>query len=636
MELFVEPFNPTMYSDAKKPLSRANSLNNALESLPVNQALLEKSVKSAFSRQRVRDLVVDLREPKFRNISGPLNFAVQPNRTVTKNFAASTSSLPNLKANLVEMDYEIMYHLFCPPAMDKKVFQIAMKALMIMTVAGEDNSIQIQAGRPSVNGNNSLQMSLKDVNLLQGGDGHFIITPSEIVVYPGCHPLQLYQEYLLLNPGQREALHKVLFCEDYVLLWGLPGTGKTYTLALIVRMIVSRQETVLLTSYTHNAVDHIMEKLMGKGMNTHHVMRINSSSAPSSNVNTESPNLSNPSIGLIAAFKKRISSVRVFVATILAVSRHVLFKSQHIHCSFCVIDEAGQITTPVILAGLMHSHKFILSGDDYQLPPLILSQEAAKKGMAVSLLKQLMSIHPHAVSTLYIQYRMNDSIMSLCNRLVYEDRMLCGTPEVANRRLLLPSIHTLPMPFGASQPADVTERTDWLFQALSPHYPVVMLNTDALPSLEKHSLNDSNSTSGSSVENISDGLIIKALLIGLLDFCQLPVTNDTAIITPFRAQMTLLQQLLHTTGSPTTDNNNGNNGNMALLKRYVLHNNNFDISTVDKYQGKDRDVVIFNTVKKIKNLSNANAINANEGSAPVDSVGTLLRDWRRINVALTR
>ena len=46
------------------------------------------------------------------------------------------------------------------------------------------------------------------------------------------------------------------------------------------------------------------------------------------------------------------------------------------------------------------------------------------------------------------------------------------------------------------------------------------------------------------------------------------------------------------------------------------------MSTVDKYQGRDKDVIILSTVKSCV-----------DGH---DSIGNLLRDWRRVNVAITR
>lgn len=40
-----------------------------------------------------------------------------------------------------------------------------------------------------------------------------------------------------------------------------PGTGKTSTIAEIIKELVKRKKTVLLTSYTHSAVDTILLKL---------------------------------------------------------------------------------------------------------------------------------------------------------------------------------------------------------------------------------------------------------------------------------------------------------------------------------------------------------------------------------------
>jgi DNA replication ATP-dependent helicase Dna2 len=71
-----------------------------------------------------------------------------------------------------------------------------------------------------------------------------------------------------LNVDQRQAMRKVLTAKDYALVLGMPGTGKTTTIAEIIVALVNRGKSVLLTSYTHSAVDTILMKLV----NTEHKM----------------------------------------------------------------------------------------------------------------------------------------------------------------------------------------------------------------------------------------------------------------------------------------------------------------------------------------------------------------------------
>jgi len=68
-----------------------------------------------------------------------------------------------------------------------------------------------------------------------------------------------------LNPSQLDAMHRVLSTEDYALILGVPGTGKTTVIAALIRELVRRGKTVLLSSYTHSAVDTILMKLEHEG-----------------------------------------------------------------------------------------------------------------------------------------------------------------------------------------------------------------------------------------------------------------------------------------------------------------------------------------------------------------------------------
>ena len=46
----------------------------------------------------------------------------------------------------------------------------------------------------------------------------------------------------------------------------MPGTGKTFTISQIIKELVRQGKSVLLTSYTHSAVDNVLLKLVEAGV----------------------------------------------------------------------------------------------------------------------------------------------------------------------------------------------------------------------------------------------------------------------------------------------------------------------------------------------------------------------------------
>lgn len=66
---------------------------------------------------------------------------------------------------------------------------------------------------------------------------------------------------LSLNAIQREAVLKALTANEYLLLKGLPGTGKTQTLAALIQLLVLMEKSILITSHTHSAVDNVLLRL---------------------------------------------------------------------------------------------------------------------------------------------------------------------------------------------------------------------------------------------------------------------------------------------------------------------------------------------------------------------------------------
>ncbi len=64
-----------------------------------------------------------------------------------------------------------------------------------------------------------------------------------------------------LNMNQQRAVLKALFCKHFCLINGLPGTGKTHLIVALIRLAAQLKLSVLLTTYTHSALDNVLLKL---------------------------------------------------------------------------------------------------------------------------------------------------------------------------------------------------------------------------------------------------------------------------------------------------------------------------------------------------------------------------------------
>ena len=69
------------------------------------------------------------------------------------------------------------------------------------------------------------------------------------------------QPSIKLNEAQINAFHRVLTVPDLLLVLGPPGTGKTWTIAEMVRQHGVERRRVLVTAKTHKAVDNVLERL---------------------------------------------------------------------------------------------------------------------------------------------------------------------------------------------------------------------------------------------------------------------------------------------------------------------------------------------------------------------------------------
>lgn len=238
-----------------------------------------------------------------------------------------------------------------------------------------------------------------------------------------------------LNEDQKNAIEKVMSAKDYALILGMPGTGKTTTIAEIIRALVAQGKSVLLTSYTHTAVDNILLKIRDLTKKTQ-ILRLG-------NAMKIHPDVQNFALlqehkpATMEELRKKYEEPLVVATTCLGIN-HPVFRVRKF--DYCIVDEASQITLPVCLGPIRHAKTFVLVGDHYQLPPLVRDPEAKEGGLDISLFKRLSDAHPEAQVNLAHQYRMPEDIMLLSNTLIYNGMLKCGTEKVAAQTLKIPNM----------------------------------------------------------------------------------------------------------------------------------------------------------------------------------------------------
>uniref|UniRef100_A0A8C7B7W7 DNA replication ATP-dependent helicase/nuclease DNA2 n=1 Tax=Neovison vison TaxID=452646 RepID=A0A8C7B7W7_NEOVI len=347
----------------------------------------------------------------------------------------------------------------------------------------------------------------------------------------------------------------------------------------LVRILYACGFSVLLTSYTHSAVDNILLKLvkfkigflrLGQAQKVH----------PDIQKFTEEEICRSKSIKSLPLLEELYNSHRIVATTCMGIN-HPIFSRKTF--DFCIVDEASQISQPVCLGPLFFSRRFVLVGDHQQLPPLVLNREARALGMSESLFKRL-ERNENAVVQLTVQYRMNSQIMSLSNKLTYEGKLECGSDKVANAVISLPNFKDVKLDLEFY--ADYSENP-WMIRVFEPNNPVCFLNTDKVPAPEQ--------AEKGGVSNITEAKLIVFLTSVFIKAGCKP--SDIGIIAPYRQQLKIINDLLF-------------HSSVRMV----------EVNTVDKYQGRDKSIILVSFVRSNKD----------------GPLGELLKDWRRLNVAITR
>ena len=425
------------------------------------------------------------------------------------------------------------------------------------------------------------------------------------------------------HPDYDEIILKAKQAQDYFLLIGPPGTGKTSQALqyLVLEQLaekpkvqstkpndqspmVNGQSSILLLAYTNRAVDEICNMLSEHEIDYIRIGNEYSCDPKYSDHLLQEVLDENTTLNSI---KSTLSEAQIIVATTSTMnSRSALFNIKHF--DLVIIDEASQILEPNIVGILTARQeegraidRFILVGDHKQLPAVVqqqgsLEMEGSDKRLdsihlsscANSLFERLILTERAAgrtdfVGTLHKQGRMHPDIADFANRKFYaKEQLEC-----------VPLAHQLETELAYNE-----ESEDALDNMLKAHRMIF------IPSMPCKQLNISEKV------NTDEARIIADLLRRL--YRQMSKDFDpqksVGVIVPYRNQIAMIRKEIERLEIPALEG--------------------ISIDTVERYQGSQRDVILYSfTIQSRYQLDFLTANTFYEEGQPID---------RKLNVAITR
>jgi len=413
-----------------------------------------------------------------------------------------------------------------------------------------------------------------------------------------------------LNDDQIEAVRHGIGAPDIALIHGPPGTGKTRTLVEVIRQCVARGEKVLCLAASNAAVDNLAKMLLtaspdlpivrlGHPARTHGILEEYTLSGLTEKhpqrilakglvrdaldlLKSRSSERGRPTREQREERKqRRIEAKRIFddVRKLERQATETIMSQAKVVCGtltgflrevgeearfdLLVVDESSQALTPALLPGILRTQRVVLAGDHRQLPPTVISEEAKKGGLSTTAFDRLMNLDAFSECRhmLTVQHRMAPDLMKFSSSEFYGGR-LTADPALSTRQFTPPS-YSIDMSLKVIDTAGA-------------------------------GLDENREDENASIENAGHVELVVRYLGEIIDHGVQP--SQIAVITPYSAQVELIRHKAS-----------------AWLEKGL------EVDSVDGFQGREKDIVIFDAVR-----SNSNG-----------DVG-FLADHRRLNVALTR
>lgn len=232
-----------------------------------------------------------------------------------------------------------------------------------------------------------------------------------------------------LDKYQKRAIIHAVHSNDFFLIHGPFGTGKTTTIIELILQEVKLNHTVLVTGESNASIDNILKKLKRKHD------KINFTRVGTSN---KIPHYLKQ-YTLDYKIKQYLDDNKINGVEKLEIEELILKHSDvilttnssagskslsNIRFDIAIIDEASQATIPSVLLPINKAKKFVLIGDHKQLPPVIFNNDT--EYLKTSLFEELIAHYEHQSEELLIQYRMNEILMEFPNRKFYENKLKCS------------------------------------------------------------------------------------------------------------------------------------------------------------------------------------------------------------------
>ncbi|CAJ1401355.1 unnamed protein product [Effrenium voratum] len=368
------------------------------------------------------------------------------------------------------------------------------------------------------------------------------------------------------------------------LIQGPPGTGKTTTCVQILRRWAlgfkppNKRTKILATSGSNIAVDNLVEGLVAEGIKVVRIGRPESAR----------PELQQTVVENVAARRLKVSWSEVPVYQRRAEMQKAIQAADVVCCTavsagggllkdisfpLVLVDEASQATEPVTMVPICHGCKaLVLCGDHCQLPPTVKSEGPHAAALSMSLFERL-ALSGVKPILLNVQYRMHPLLSAYPSIKFYGGK-------------LQDALHPTVRPKG------------WMYKESLVVVPVFEPEGEELPGPEQAEPAEPAAGRGTSHSNRAEANEILAQAKEYISNGGSP--KSLGIITPYDSQKHLIRSMLQ-------ENN----------IRTGLHG--VEVNSVDGYQGREKEVIMISTVR------------SNKGGAT-----GFVKDWRRINVALTR